>query len=112
MSEGAAGRRVVREPAREVPVVREVDVLVCGGGPAGIGAALAAARALGGLRRPRVLLVERYGFLGGVGTAGLVCSFGGFHDKVRPVIGGVFGEIRDTLYRQGGPGGTHGGDEG
>jgi hypothetical protein len=112
MSEGAGtGRRVILEPAREVPVVREVDVLVCGGGPAGIGAALAAARALSGLRRPRVLLVERYGFLGGVGTAALVCSFGGFHDKVRPVIGGVFGEIRDALYRQGALVRTDGGNE-
>ena len=103
--------RTIREPAREVPVVREVDVLVCGGGPAGIGAALGAARTLHGGRRPRVLLVERYGFLGGVGTAALVCSFGGFHDRVRPVIGGVFGELRDALHRAGALVRTDGGNE-
>ena len=43
-----------------------VDVLVAGGGPAGIGAALAAARA-----GAKTLLVERYGFLGGVGAHGM-----------------------------------------
>ncbi|NLN18222.1 MAG: FAD-dependent oxidoreductase, partial [Firmicutes bacterium] len=54
-------------PAEKVPVVSEVDVLVCGGGPAGVCAAVAAAR-----RGARVMLVERYGFFGGMSTAGLV----------------------------------------
>lgn len=53
------------EPARPIPVVRECDVLVCGGGPAGIGAAIAAART-----GARTMLVETHGFLGGVWTAG------------------------------------------
>ena len=47
------------------PVKERVDVLVCGGGPAGCGAALAAARL-----NARVRLVESYGFLGGVCSAG------------------------------------------
>jgi len=54
----------LREPERQVPVRGEFDVVVLGGGPAGIAAAAAAA----GLGR-KVLLVERYGFLGGMGTA-------------------------------------------
>ena len=49
------------EPAREVPIVAEYDVLVCGGGTSGISAAIAAART-----GARVGLVERYGFIGGV----------------------------------------------
>lgn len=59
----AAG--VFREAAREVPVVEECDVIVCGGGPAGIAAAVNAARA-----GAKVRLLEVHGCLGGVWTAG------------------------------------------
>jgi len=59
----------VNEPVREVPVMAEYDVIVCGGGLGGAAAAIAAARA-----GARVLLVERNGFLGGVATAGMCCS--------------------------------------
>jgi hypothetical protein len=55
------------EPERELPVHAEVGVLVVGGGPSGCAAATAAAR-LGA----DVLLVERYGHLGGLATGGLV----------------------------------------
>ena len=48
-------------------VVREVDVVVVGAGPAGFGAAVAAAR-----NGAETVLIERYGFLGGMLTAGLV----------------------------------------
>lgn len=53
------------EPAKQIPVASQSDVLVCGGGPAGIAAALAAAR-LGA----RTTLLECHGALGGVWTAG------------------------------------------
>jgi len=51
-------------PARETPIVRRVDVLVCGGGPAGVGAALFAART-----GAKTMLIESMPFLGGVWTA-------------------------------------------
>ena len=57
----------ITEPAREIPVFDQVDVLVIGGGPAGTAAATASAR-LGA----RTMLVERYNHLGGLATGGLV----------------------------------------
>lgn len=60
----------VLESPRRTPVQAEVDVLVCGGGPAGVGAALAAASC-----GARTMLLERHGMLGGVWTAGLLNPF-------------------------------------
>ena len=67
---------VVIEQAREIPVVRETDVIVCGGGPAGIGAALAAART-----GARTQLIETQGCLGGVWTSGLLTWIIDTYDK-------------------------------
>ena len=55
----------VVEPRRRTPVYGEFDVVVVGGGPSGFMAATAAARS-----GRSTLLLERYGFLGGAGTAG------------------------------------------
>ena len=52
------------EPARETSIVRDVDVLVCGGGVSGIGAALGAARA-----GAKTMIVEKNAFFGGAATA-------------------------------------------
>ena len=56
--------RTIPEPNKTVNVVRECDVVVVGGGPGGIGAAVAAAR-----NGADTVLIERYGYLGGMGTA-------------------------------------------
>ncbi len=60
----------VKETARELPVCRECDVLVCGGGIAGAAAALAAAR-----NGAKVLLLEREYALGGLATLGLISIY-------------------------------------
>lgn len=57
----------ITEPVGEIDIYREADVVVVGGGPAGIGAAVAAARA-----GADTVLIERYGHLGGMATGGLV----------------------------------------
>ncbi|MDM0019837.1 FAD-dependent oxidoreductase [Variovorax saccharolyticus] len=68
--------QAVVEPQRTLPVFGDYDVVVVGGGPAGIAAAGSASR-----HGARTLLVERYGFLGGMGTAGGVTNFAGLYGK-------------------------------
>src|ERR1700688_2300635 len=85
--------KTVLEPARDVPVFAETDVLVVGGGPAGTAAAIAAAR-LGA----EVLLVERYNHLGGLSTGGLVIWIDRMTDwSGRPIIRGLADEFMERL---------------
>ncbi|MFM9887174.1 MAG: FAD-dependent oxidoreductase, partial [Burkholderiales bacterium] len=85
----------VREPARDIPVYRECDVLVVGGGPSGTAAAVAAARA-----GADVVLLERYNHLGGLSTGGLVIWIDRMTDwEGRLVIRGFAEEILDRLPR-------------
>ena len=78
--------QTLTEPSRQTPVFGAFDVVVLGGGPAGITAAAAAARA-----GRSTLLIERYGFLGGMGTAAGVTNFCGLHANVH-------GEIRQVVH--------------
>jgi hypothetical protein len=91
--------KTISEARRETPVYGEFDVVVVGGGPAGIAAAVAAGRA-----GRSTLLVERYGFLGGAGTAAGLSTFCGLHANVhgehRRVIRGVCDDVLERLERR------------
>ena len=67
------------EQPKELPVVRDVDVIVVGGGPAGLAAAIAAVR-----EGAKTVLVERFGYLGGTATASLMACINGFRNQVEP----------------------------
>ncbi len=79
------------ELRREVPLVGEYDFVVAGGGMAGVGAAVAAAR-----RGARTLLVERLEQLGGLGSSGGVGNFS-YHGGPPVAQGGVFDDIWEGL---------------
>ncbi len=91
--------RTIHEPARDVPVIAEPDVLVVGGGPAGIAAACAASRA-----GASALLVESYGCLGGTLTIVTLGGFCGIHavidgERLGRVIGGLCLELENRLAK-------------
>ena len=81
------------------------DIIVCGGGPSGIAAALSASQ-----RGCRTLLIEKYGFCGGMATAALVNPFSGHEyttadgTKNGSLIGGVFKQVIQKLHNRGGYG--------
>jgi hypothetical protein len=91
----------IREPVRQTVVFGSFDVVVVGGGPAGLAAATAAAR-----NGADVLIIERYGFLGGMGTAGGVTNFAGLyglvHGETRQVVHGVANDLLNRVDRLGG----------
>src|ERR1700682_3224474 len=98
--------KTIEEPARQIPLYGEYEVAVLGGGPAGIAAAVAAARA-----GRRTLLIERYGFLGGMGTAAGVTNFCGLHANVHGamhrVVQGIASELLARIDRLGGLNAPH-----
>ncbi|HEY4685149.1 MAG TPA: FAD-dependent oxidoreductase, partial [Dehalococcoidia bacterium] len=86
----------IGEPAREVPVYGHCDVLVVGGGPAGTAAAVAAAR-----EGADVVLLERYGHLGGLATGGLVFWIDRMADwEGNLVVAGLGQELMDRCAKE------------
>lgn len=83
-------------PGKDIPVAGEADLIVAGGGPSGFVAAVAAARQ--GLS---VILMEKYGFLGGMATAGAVGTICGMYlyhpDQIEFIIEGMAKEIAEKL---------------
>jgi hypothetical protein len=98
--------KTIEEPARQIPLYGEYEVTVLGGGPAGIAAAVAAARA-----GRRTLLIERYGFLGGMGTAAGVTNFCGLHANVHGemhrLVQGVASDLLARIDHLGGLNAPH-----
>ena len=87
----------VAETPRMTPVSGEFDTIVVGGGPAGVIAAIAAAR--GGAR---TLLIERYGFVGGMATSALVTPISEFRVGGEQHIGGIPLELMRRAAELGG----------
>jgi hypothetical protein len=90
--------KTITEPAREIKICREADVVVVGGGPGGIGSAIAAAR-----NGAKTVLIERYGYLGGMATGGLVNIIPNLSDiSGKQHLYGLNQELLDRLDRRGG----------
>ena len=93
--------KTTTEAAKEIPIIAEPEVVVAGGGPGGFMAALAAARA-----GARTLLIEQFGALFGMATAGLMTSFNGFRNEHPPdhvqTVRGFAQELVDRLLAEGG----------
>lgn len=85
------------EYTKRIPVTAEYDVVVCGGGPAGIGAAIAAAE-----RGAKTALIERFGFLGGMATAGYVNPMSEFSYNGRQISGGIPWRFAQEMVAMGG----------
>ena len=94
-------QKVVSVPGRDIPILADADVVIAGGGPSGFAAAITAART--GLQ---VILIERYGFLGGLATAGAVGTLCGLYlhhpERIEPIIAGFAAELTKALTARGG----------
>ena len=86
--------RTLTEESRQIPVYAEVDVAVCGGGPAGVAAALAAAR-----NGASVILLENQLCLGGQSRSDMMNRLGPYHDQQAIILGGIPWEVVDGLVR-------------
>jgi len=88
--------RTVAEVARETPIAGEWDVVVVGGGSAGTSAAVAAARS-----GARVLVVERYGYLGGMASGGMVLVLDDMVNGAEVTTTGIVREVVERLEKLG-----------
>lgn len=86
------------EPAKEIAVAGEYDVIIVGGGPAGLAAAIASGR-----NGAKTLLIEQFGYLGGTATASLMINLNGFRNQVEPdstqTVKGIAQEIILELHK-------------
>lgn len=91
----------IEEPSRKIKVFGEFDVVVIGGGPSGLAASVSAAK-----HGAKTLLVERYGFLGGMGTVGGVTNFAGLYGRrkgeMTQLVHGVVDDLLERIEALGG----------
>ena len=92
---GISGLSSANDSKKKI-VTKHWDVIVVGGGPGGVPSAVAAAR-----NGARVLLVERYGFLGGMATTALVHPYMKYNAGDTIIIRGLFEEFVDLLQKNG-----------
>lgn len=88
------------EKQKELPIIDDVDVLVVGGGPSGVGASIGAAKT-----GARTMVVENLGSFGGMWTNGLVITLAGFNNWLRPYernVNGIMGEWLAKAEKRGG----------
>lgn len=87
----------VSVPEPRIPIVAEADVVVAGGGSAGLSAAVSAAR-----NGASVILVERHAYIGGLATGGMIILLLTMDDgNGRPLVGGVCQELSDRMTSRG-----------
>ena len=82
----------VKEALGPTPIVDRSDVVVVGGGPAGISAAVSAAR-----NGASVTLIERYPYLGGLASGGMVLILDDMHNDTEITVTGLCGEMIDRM---------------
>lgn len=86
------------EPAKEIDVAGEYDVIIVGGGPAGLAAAIASGR-----NKAKTLLIEQFAYLGGTATASLMINLNGFRNQKEPdsiqTVKGIAQEIILELHK-------------
>ncbi len=93
----------MRKILQDIENIGEFDVVVAGAGIAGVCSAIASSREVA-----RTVLIDRYGFLGGMSTAGLVSPFmkywitDEFDGRIKPLVGGIFSEIVERMEQIGG----------
>lgn len=92
MSDEGVDKKIIYEPSKEVEVFKEAQVVVVGGGPAGVSAAVAAAR-----NGMNTVLIERYGHLGGMATGGLVILIPHLSDGSDQLV--IAGQQKEWLDR-------------
>ncbi|MEC7388256.1 MAG: FAD-dependent oxidoreductase, partial [Pseudomonadota bacterium] len=80
------------EPQKQVEICARAEVLILGGGPSGIAAAIASARS-----GSKTILLERYGFLGGMGTAAMVTNFCGLHANINGMVQRIVHGVADDI---------------
>ncbi len=92
----SAQRDFVKEDGAQIPIAARADVVVVGGGPAGVSAAVAAAR-----NGASVILLERYPYLGGLASGGMVLVLDDMSDGATQTVRGICQELIERMQTMG-----------